>query len=279
MIRMTVGLCAVAVWLAAVPVSQAAVKVPTPTSSKFKKSWNHKRFSHRLFNAVLKKYVKNARVRYNKLRKSKKGMRKLNEYLYRLSKTRVRKMKRNAQFAFWINAYNAVTIQGILKFLPKSKAAQKRFKVTGVKGFWKKYKYRVAGQWLSLNDIEHKKMRPKFKDARLHFVIVCAAHGCPNLRSRTYSASRLGRQLRKATITFLKDRRRGFRLDKGKKTVYLSKLFKWYKKDFYWKPFKHELDFVAKHLLNKKTAAYLRKNKGKLKIKYVHYSWKLNIRN
>lgn len=264
--------------------SDAARKMTTFTSAAFKKSWSKKKFSHRLLDRVLRKYVRisrkrgSSRVNYARLRADQKAMKRLREYLYRLSRTNWRTLRgRKQKFAFLINAYNAITLRAVLDRYPKSKAKQRKFSVLrSVKKFWKNYSYELGGKWKTLDQIENKMMRPYFKDARLHFVLVCAAIGCPALWNRAYTPSRLSGQLNRATRSFLSSKR-GFRLDRAKKQVTISKLFQWYRGDFLWKKDKHELLYIARYL-PKRDAAFVRKHYRSLKIKYSHYNWSLNQR-
>ena len=264
-------LLAVACLFIATPV-WAAKKMETSTACK-KKKWSQKRFSHRLFSGMLKKYVRNGLVNYNGFRKKR---RKLDKYLCRLAHTNVKKIRsRKARFAFWINAYNAITIRAILDRFPRSRGGQKSFSVVKKKwNFWKGSKYEVSGKWYTLDQIENGLIRPRFKDARLHFALVCGARGCPHLASRSYTGSRLSRMLTKNTRKYLASSA-GFKLDRGAKTVHVSKLFQWYRKDFEQKH-KHYLLFIAK-FLKKSDRKFVRKHYKELKVKWIHYSWALNL--
>lgn len=261
-------------FLLALPAAHAAKKAPTPTSCKGK-SWNQAKFSHRLYNKLLKTYVSNGRVNYNSLRKKRK---KLDVYLCRLANTNAKKIKKyTARFSFWINAYNAITLRAVLDRLPKSSSAQKGFSVAKKKfNFWKGTKYQVSGRWYTLDQIENKVIRKRFPDPRLHFALVCAARGCPHLANRAYTSSRLYRMLNKNTRKYLASPS-GSRLDRKKMVIHLSKLFNWYKQDFVTKKYAHRLLFVAKYS-GKADRKFIRANYKKLTTKWLKYSWKLNIR-
>lgn len=259
------------VWV--VPQAMAA-KVPTTTSPKFKKRWNKRNFSHKLLHTVLKRHVRRGKVNYTALRKRSLGL--LNEYLYRLAMTPAKSIRgRKSRFAFWINAYNAVTLKAVLDRLPTSYAKQKKFSVLKVKGFWKKYRYQVSRRWVTLDQIENKILRPRFGDPRLHFAIVCASGGCPSLMPFAYTGRRLNRQLTRVTRNFLGSRRA---YKRNGNTVKISKLFKWYRKDFTIKPYGHELLFIAKFHPKKKERRWLKKNAKSAKIGYLYYGWNLNVR-
>ena len=93
------------------------------------------------------------------------------------------------------------------------------------------------------------------------------------------SISQMQSQLAAATRQFLRSSTRGFKVDGSSGTVYLSRLFKWYRKDFRMKAHAHELDFVAAHLSvgNRAVLQAVRANPG-FKIKYLRYNWALNIK-
>lgn len=254
---------------------RAAKKMKTSTVCKGKK-WSQSKFSHAIFDRLLKKYVRRGKVNYNGFKKERK---KLDNYLCRMAHTRVTKVKGwRARFAFWINAYNAVTIRAVLDRLPRSKAAQRKFSVAAKKlNFWKGWRYQVSQRWLTLDQIEHAILRPKFKDPRLHFAIVCASIGCPSLANRAFTAKNLYRKMSRGTRSYLRSTGRGLKVDQAKKTLHLSKLFNWFHKDFTQKPYKHRLLFVAK-FAPKKHRKFIRANYKSLKLKWLNYSWKLNVR-
>ncbi len=253
--------------------AHAAKKVKPSKACKGTK-WNKARFSHKIFNQLLGKYVRRGKVNYNGFRNKRKQF---DVYLCRLSHTKVSKIRSfRERFAFWINAYNAITIQAVLDRLPRSRAAQKNFSVAAKKwNFWKGWRYRVSKRWLTLDDIEHKILRPKYSDPRLHFAVVCASIGCPDLANRAYTGKNLYRLKTRNTRRYL-SYKRGFRRGKGD-TIHLSKLFNWFAGDFARKPYGHRLMFVAKYA-PRRFRRFLQKNHKTLKIKWLNYSWKLNVR-
>jgi hypothetical protein len=124
--------------------------------------------------------------------------------------------------AFWINAYNARTLQVIIDHYP----------VEGIKkipGAWKKLTFPVLGKERTLDEIEHGILRKKYREPRIHMALVCAAKSCPKLRGEPYVASRLDEQLADQSRDFL-SRPSHLRIDG--KYVYLSPIFKWFKRDF-----------------------------------------------
>lgn len=262
--------------LLAAPAS-AAKRVPTPASPGFAAGWDAVDFDHGLLDGILKAHVQGGRVDYAALKRQ--GLPSLYEYLARIAAVKPTALEggRDAQLAFWINAYNALTLKGILDHLPADGQAPAGFTVTGVTKFWDDYLYAVGGRWLSLNQLEHEVIRKQFKDPRVHFVLVCAARGCPWLAGEVYTGPRVSEQLDARTRLFFRDGERGYRLDAAAGTVYLSKLFEWYGDDFGWAPYKGSLDFVARHLPAAEAAA-LRAVGDAPKVAFLDYDWSLNRR-
>jgi hypothetical protein len=100
-----------------------------------------------------------------------------------------------------------------------------------VAGFFDKNKHDVAGMPMSLDEIEKGTLFPEFEDARVHFAVVCAATGCPQIRSEAYMPEKLDEQLEQAAKESL-NRDYFIRVNEDEKTVEISKLFDWYKDDF-----------------------------------------------
>ena len=160
--------------------------------------------------------------------------------------------------AFWINGYNISVIKGIVDNYPIKSPLDKA-------GFFDKKKYAIGGKSITLNDIENKLLRANFpKEARFHFVLVCAGLGCPPIISNAYKPNTLDSQLEKQTKLALNDS--NFIRVKGKK-VQLSQLFEWYKGDFTQGGIS-EIDYVNKYR-NEKIAEGT-------KIGYYTYDWALN---
>jgi len=134
---------------------------------------------------------------------------------------------RAAQMAFLINAYNAFTVELILSRYPDLRSIKELGGL--LRSPWKRAWVPLLGQTLSLDDIEHVRLRPVFRDARIHFAVNCASIGCPMLREEAYQAERLDVQLDEQTARFLRDRTRN-RVEGG--TLWVSKIFDWYGGDF-----------------------------------------------
>ncbi len=255
----------------------AVEKVKTPWSFWFSGKWEKARFDHRLLDEVLQAHVKGRSVDYRGLAHS--SRQKLDEYLFRVSRTKASEIQGNkARFAYWINVYNALTLRAVLDRLPSSLAQQRAFSVLNVKGgFWKGYSYEVGGRYLTLDQIEHQILRPKYIDPRLHFAIVCASKGCPELQARAFTAERLEGMLDKGVRRYLAHTR-GFQLDRASKTVKISKLFEWFKGDFEKGGYKGVLDFIGRHLQKGHGKTFIEAHGAEVKIAYLPYSWALNLR-
>jgi len=177
----------------------------------------------------------------------------------------VASMKRDEKMAYWINVYNAVTLQAMLEFYPLDSIKDKVSKVPGFYDVWDDYEF--GKEKLSLNHIEHKLLRP-MKDPRVHAAIVCASLGCPILRNEAYLPSRLPEQLDDNVRRWFKDPTRGLKLSGN--VVYISAIFDWFADDF---P-KTKLLWIAKYV-DEDTAKLLRGG-SKLTVKYIDWDWALN---
>lgn len=202
-----------------------------------------------------KTYVSNGRVAYNKLHKDQS---KLDELLGLAKNANVPISKANTYQAFWINAYNLSVIKGILNNYPIKSPLDKA-------GFFDKITYELANKNITLNDIEHKLLRAKFKDARFHFVLVCGAIGCPPLISKAYLPTTLDAQLEKQTKLALNGN--FLQVNTKKKRVLGSEILKWYKEDFTMNG-TSEIDFINKYRTEKIPS--------KFKLGYFAYNWNLN---
>ena len=140
----------------------------------------------------------------------------------------------DARLALWLNAYNAIAISQVLEVYP---IASIRPKVLGIPNwlsfldFFTRSNTIVGGKKYSLNQIEHAILRPEFAEPRIHFALVCASVGCPLLRRGAYFPESVRTQLEADASRFIHKPDK-VRYDAQKKTLYLSKIFKWYEEDF-----------------------------------------------
>lgn len=133
---------------------------------------------------------------------------------------------RDAQFAWWVNLYNALTVRLILD--DPSVESIRDLGLLGT-GPWRREVAEVDGTPLSLDDIEHRILRPLFGDRRVHFAVNCASVGCPELAAEPWRAPQLDARLDAAVRRYLAHPR-GLRFEDGR--LHLSSIFDWYRDDF-----------------------------------------------
>lgn len=209
---------------------------------------------HSSWDTLLKTYVDDqGNVDYKNLSSCKS---KISVYLEKLAKNApTPSWSKNEKLAFYINLYNAGTVQLILKNYP-IKSIKK------ISSPWDKEWIKVGTQVLSLGDIEHKILR-KMQEPRIHFAINCASYSCPKLENEAFTASKIEMQLEQATKNFINDLKRN---KISASEVELSQIFKWFKKDFTAKG--SLLNFI-----NPYTQTELSKETD---INYLDYNWNLN---
>jgi hypothetical protein len=132
-----------------------------------------------------------------------------------------------SQLAYWINAYNTLTIKGVVDNWPTKSVRDLGF----LFAFFRRDDYTVGGKKVSLNYIEHDVIRKKFAEPRIHFALVCASLGCPKLRREAYTIERLEEQLEDGARYFLNEPR-NLQIDAVRNRVTISKIFDWYGGDF-----------------------------------------------
>ncbi len=189
-------------------------------------------FDHSGFDALLHAHVVDGMVDYEAFGQAPE----FESYLQQLAAFNPRTLPRDEQLAFWINAYNAYTIKLILKH-DETKSIRNINKTGGfIKGYgpWTEKLALIGDSAYGLDFIEQKIIRPEFMEPRIHFALVCAAIGCPPLRSEAYTGARLEEQLTDQGRVFLQESPAKNRVDATKKTVYVSQVFKFrdYEKDF-----------------------------------------------
>ena len=222
-------------------------------------------FSHELFDQVLREHVdEKGRVNYTKL---KANPEKLIAYLDLLAFADPEELSYNERLTFWINAYNALVIKGVVNHYPITSVR----KVKLFNGFFSRLKFQTAGKMYTLDQIEHGIIRTEFADPRVHFVLVCASSSCPPLWNRAYTAETLEERLETATLNFIRNPER-VRIDRSKRRVYVSKIFKWYEDDFE-VGYDDVADFLADYL-PPEDAEYL--GSTDVKLRYLDYDWTLN---
>jgi hypothetical protein len=189
--------------------------------------------SHDAFTELLQRYVVVSgsglnRVRYAAFKSG--GRAALDRYVEGLAATRVSSLGARDAFAYWVNLYNAVTLQVVLEHYPV--ASIRDIDLGGglfSRGPWKKELVTVEGQALSLDDIEHGILRKRYKDARVHYAVNCASVGCPDLAPRAYTGAALEAMLDEGARGFV-NTPRGVRVEAG--GIRASKIYSWFSEDF-----------------------------------------------
>ncbi|WP_420585776.1 DUF547 domain-containing protein [Ruegeria sp.] len=167
------------------------------------------------------------RVAYSQVTQSDRA--RLDRYLTDLQAVDSARLTRDQQLAYWINLYNAVTVDVILDNYPVASIRDIREGPLSI-GPWNQPLVQVGGETLTLNDIEHRIIRPTYNEPRIHYALNCAAVGCPNLMGRAWEAKTLERDLAAAERAYINDPR-GVRFDENGGLI-LSKIYIWFREDF-----------------------------------------------
>jgi hypothetical protein len=231
------------------PAAVAAAKVPFPYGE-----WD----------TLLKKYVDGkGRVDYNAIDRA--AFEKIFAAVAASSpkKTPDQYPSKDAQKAFYINAYNVLAWKDVLGRLPKLKNVNDS-KIS----FFYITKFIIGGDEMNLYDLENKIVRPQFKDARMHFALNCASGGCPQLPAEAFTPAKVDEQLSREARKFCNEKR-NVDFDAATKKLKLSHIFDWYKDDFGKEPAK----VVAWINHYRSEGAQL---PADAKIEYVDYDWTLN---
>lgn len=153
----------------------------------------------------------------------------LERYLARLAAVPLEHYNRDQQLAYWINLYNALMLRLVLDHYPVASILGIGSGPGGTGGPWQLELIEVAGVWVSLADIEHRILRPIWRDPRVHYALSCAAVSCPSLHPEPYRGEVVDAQLSAAAMAYVNDRR-CIQVERGRLLV--SSLFRWYREDF-----------------------------------------------
>jgi len=235
----------------------------------------HATVDHTAWGLLLKRHVVDGLVDYEGVRQDRAT---LDRYLASLQDVQPSQLgSREARLAFWINAYNANVVKGVLDhYLPAPSKARQAGPITSVKevkGFFNRIRYRVGGRELTLNEIEGEGRA--LDDWRIHFAVVCASSSCPLLRSEAYVPERLEAQLVDQTTRFLADASRGLRVEG--RVLWVSKIFQWYAKDFVPDGPLTAASLWAVIGLYVSVEEALFRNAHLLMLKFLDYDWSLNV--
>lgn len=246
--------------------------------------WCSQKVDNSIYARLLKNYVKSGVVDYAGLKKDEAEV---NRYLKLLEATKTKDLSKNKRLAFYINAYNINAIKVVLTGYPGIHSIKDMGSI--FRSVWTKKVFVIDGKPVSLDDIESGVRSPEFHDPRVHFAINCASKSCPPLESEPYEGDTLDRRLDASAKAFINDPHSNFL--KGN-TLYLSKIFDWYSKDFKrWSPAQNGensrtalfgggvkgavLSFIMKYA-NPDLKKKLRERAATIKIDYLPYDWTLD---
>jgi len=225
-------------------------------------------FDHSIYDSLLKTHVTEGLVDYSALKQDPS----LDQYLALIAQADLGSLAtRNEQLAFWTNAYNAYTLKLITINFPLDSIMD--IKEEGYESPWDIPLVKVAGKQYTLDQIENEIIRPKFKDPRIHYALVCAARSCPKLRNEAYVGVRLEEQFEEQSRWFMIHRNT---FDQKSKVAKLSSVFDWYSVDFgenIQETLKWIIPYVEPSLANS-----LKQHPKSWEISFSEWDWRLNIK-
>jgi len=193
----------------------------------------------------------------------------LADYLDAMQQLDIARLTRPQQLAYWINLYNAGTVKVILDHYPV-KSIRDIDISPGLfsDGPWGRKMFVIQGAKISLDDIEHRILRPIWKDNRLHYAVNCASIGCPNLQLQAFNAANAEQLLDKAARDYI-NHPRGARVEKG--GLHASSIYRWFEEDF-----GGSEEGVIQHLRRYADAVLKQRLSGIREIADDDYDWSLN---
>jgi hypothetical protein len=215
---------------------------------------NREVIDHSAWGIILKKYLVTSQLT-------------MESYLTTLEGISISSFSRPEQRAFWINLYNAATVNLILEHYPVESITNISFSFFSF-GPWDEELLTIEGEELSLNDIEHRILRPIWQDPRIHYALNCASMGCPNLQPLAFTAKNTDSLLETGASEYI-NHPRGAKTEDKK--LWLSKIFEWYQDDYGGNEagvLIHIQKYAKENLAN---SLY----EDELEIEY-HYDWRLN---
>jgi hypothetical protein len=250
-------------------------------------------FSYKSYESVLQAYVdESGKVDYGKLQVGRDQLDAFAAEIGSLSPVSYSGWNEKEQMVFWINVYNALTLEAIIDHYPIQASVIRSVifpsnSIRQISGVWDRLQFLVMGEKRTLDEIEHQILRKLFNEPRIHMALVCAAKGCPPLRNEPYTGEQLDQQLGDQARRFLSNPSK-FRIDREKDRVYLSPIFDWFGNDFVMKygagqafgkqadSQKAVLNFIMGYL-NRADRDYL--SQGDYRVEYLEYDWSLNERS
>ena len=244
-------------------------------------AWPAAPFSHHLFDQVLRTHVDSlGRVDYAALKAARTSLDAYLDSLAQYSPDRhpERFPSPDHELAYWINAYNAFVIRGVIDAYPVKSVKD----IKAFNGFFRRMRFKAGGEELTLDEIENRIIRPRYQDPRIHFAVNCGATSCPPLENRAFIGANLDTQLDAAQKKFFRAPQH-LRLDRENNRLHLSKILDWYGEDFTrWYPRDRGtpptepslVDYLILYL-PPDAADFLRQHPD-VEISFNHYDWSLN---
>lgn len=243
--------------------------------------------------AVLREFVDDrGRVDYSALKANRDQLDAYAASLAVIRRKSYEEWNKPSKIAFWINAYNGLTLKLIIDHYPIKASRLKSLvypknSIRQIPGAWDKIEFEVMGEKMTLNEIEHEVLRANFDEPRIHMALVCAAVSCPVLRNEPYDGENLETQLDDQTRRFLADTNK-FKVDRGARVVWLSAIFDWFAGDFFDRYGSSKgdsglserdqavINFVSRYVAEKDKEFLAA---GDYDVKHFDYDWTLNEKN
>lgn len=233
------------------------------------------------YDGLLKTYVTDGRADYKGLKTDPNALDRYIDSAAGVPEEQFNSWTQSQRLAFLINLYNAATLKLVVDHYPV-----KSIKDIGslFKGPWDQPVVRLYGKTITLNHLEHDILRKQYSEPRIHMALVCAAKSCPQLRSEAYTTEKLDEQLNDQSRQYLVSPA-GLNVDRKKKVVYFSSIFKWYGEDFVAKYSPTTgfagLDKTERAVANFCSAYLISADRdflatGGYSVKYLDYDWSLN---
>lgn len=222
------------------------------------------------FDVILQKYVHGDYFKYKELKANSNDLARFERFLKWQASADLKKMSREDQIAFYINAYNSCCIKAVLDRYPVHSPMD-------IDGFFDKLEFMVAGEYLTISGIEYDRLIANYLDMRAHFAVVCADRGCLPLKAGAYTGKNLETDLEGAAKKFVGDERH-FKVDHEKKEVQISKIFEWYGEKFLKDPKlaieSGKPEGYLSYWVDEKTAKLLKS--GEYALKIIEWNWTIN---
>jgi Protein of unknown function, DUF547 len=246
-------------------------------------------FSYAPYARVLKTYVNDkGLVNYEALKANRAELDRFTRELADLDPSVYQKWTDKEKIAFWINAYNALTLEVVIDHYPikagfLASLVYPSNSIRQVPGVWGQITFSLMGRPTTLDDIEGR-LRKEFQEPRIHLALVYASMGSPKLRREPYTAAKLDEQFADQARNFVADRQK-FRINRGRGRVMLSPIFKWFGEDFVAK-YSTSMEYVGHDAAERAVLNYLSRylpeqkrsflENSDYEIKYLPYDWALN---